>query len=353
MLSCYATNVVLAKARTMFGRRLTQQNYKEMLSLGSVGEITGYLKSHTFYSDVLAGVSEAEIHRGQLEEKLRQKLLETYASLCRYEITIGEKFAAYFIRRSEIAEILHAILLLNAGKPEEYLLKLPLYFTKHTTIHLTELSKIKSFDDLLAALDHTPYQKILESFRPESKERIDYSSIEDALYADLYNEIFTIIRKYTHGEAQKELLDIFGSFIDLTDYERIVRMKAAGFHDADEIYKHLFLEGSFKKRILDDMLQAANAQDMENVLGSTRVGRRALNVSAGDAGHFARRMNYRICRHYMYLSTHSSVVLISYVFLLEAEVNDIITIVEGIRYKMPPKEIEGLLTVMNFTEGSE
>ena len=38
----------------------------------------------------------------------------------------------------------------------------------------------------------------------------------------------------------------------------------------------------------------------------------------------------------------------SYIFLMEIEVGDIVTIVEGIRYKLAPEEIKSMLTVVDF-----
>ena len=41
-------------------------------------------------------------------------------------------------------------------------------------------------------------------------------------------------------------------------------------------------------------------------------------------------------------------VLISYIFLMEIEVGDIITILEGIRYQLAPDEIKSMLTVVDI-----
>ena len=54
MLSNLSSNVVLAKARAMYGRRLTPQSYQELLACRSVSEIAAYLKSHTSYGKILS-----------------------------------------------------------------------------------------------------------------------------------------------------------------------------------------------------------------------------------------------------------------------------------------------------------
>ena len=39
MLSTYSSNVILAKARAMYGRRLHTEDYRELLGCRSVGEL--------------------------------------------------------------------------------------------------------------------------------------------------------------------------------------------------------------------------------------------------------------------------------------------------------------------------
>ena len=41
--------------------------------------------------------------------------------------------------------------------------------------------------------------------------------------------------------------------------------------------------------------------------------------------------------------------MLSYIFLAQIEIQDIINIVEGIRYQLAPEEIQKLLTVADFS----
>jgi V/A-type H+/Na+-transporting ATPase subunit C len=343
----FSSNVVLSKARAMYGKRLTMQNYNDLLACQSVNEVASYLKDHTVYGKILSGIETSEIHRGQLEAKLKQKLWEDYASLCHYEITVGEHFSQYFIERNEIEQILHAILLLDAGMPEEYLFNMPSYLLRHTKINLKSLSKIKSFDDLLRTLNRTEYRSMLEPFQPDASGWINYTGIESALYSYLYRNIFRIIKKYIHGEAARQLNNILKSYIDLTNFARIVRLKISYHSDPEFIKKALLPYGTFSERLLDKMIEAQSEEELISILGTTEIGKRALKFKHDYVGEIPRRMNYRNCRHYIDFSTHPSVVLISYIFTSETEINDIITIVEGIRYQLPAEEIKKLLVIVN------
>ena len=78
--SPYSSNVILAKARAMYGRCLTAQDFHNLLACHSVSEIASYLKNRTAYAGVLADINESTIHRGHLESLLRRKLWNDYAS---------------------------------------------------------------------------------------------------------------------------------------------------------------------------------------------------------------------------------------------------------------------------------
>lgn len=347
MLSTLSSNAILSKARAMYGRRLTQENYKDLLACQSVGEIAAYLKTRTVYKKALAGINESSIHRGQLEAKLKQKLFEDYASLCRYEISVGEHFSSYLIIRSEIEQILHSIMLLAAGKPEEYLFAMPMYLTRHTHIDLNALTEVRSFDGLLDALNHTPYRKLLETFKPVGGLPMNYTGIENVLYTYLYSSIFGAIDQYTRGETAKQLREIFNSYVDLINYSRIVRLKASYHAGPDFIRSSLLPFGDTRKKLLDQMIESQTEEEVTAILKKTSIGKHFLKIEHAYVDEIPGRVKYLTCRHDIHFSTHPSVVMMAYTFVTQSELTDIITIVEGVRYHLPPEEIAKLLIIFN------
>lgn len=348
MLSSFSSNAILAKARAMYGRRLKPEDYHALLACKTVGEVAGYLKSQTAYASILAGINEVDMHRLQLETKLRQKLFDDYAALCRYEISVGEHFSQYLITRTEIEQILHSILLLNADMPEEYLFSMPMYLSRHTRIDLSSLSRIKSFDDLLRALAHTSYHALLEPFRPAENDRLHFTEIENALYTYLYGNVFQVIGHYMKGESAKQLTELFDSYIDLLNYVRILRLKFTYHSGTDFIRSTLFPYGTFRKKLLNEVLAAESKEQIDAVLTKTSIGRQIAKIEYNYVDEIPNRVKYKTCRRDIRFSTHPSVVMMSYIFLTQCEIFDIITIVEGIRYQLPPDEIEKLLTVIRF-----
>mgnify|MGYP003379009870 CR=1 FL=1 len=78
MLSSYSNNVIAAKARGMYGKRITIEQYEELLRCRSVSEAASYLKNQTHFRYALENVNPANIHRRQLENMLTR---EAFAGL--------------------------------------------------------------------------------------------------------------------------------------------------------------------------------------------------------------------------------------------------------------------------------
>ena len=83
---------VSAKARSKYGRFLTDRDYASILACQSVPEVMVYLKSHTHYASVLSEVNERDVHRGRLEMLLRQYLFNEFDTLCRYDSSVSAGF---------------------------------------------------------------------------------------------------------------------------------------------------------------------------------------------------------------------------------------------------------------------
>ena len=103
-------NATVAKIMAIYGKRLTQQDYLEMMSKQSVQEAAEYLKKNTHYSELLSSIDTNTIHRGMLENLLRRSVYDTYIRITGFEHISKEEFYNYKILQTEIDEILRCIL---------------------------------------------------------------------------------------------------------------------------------------------------------------------------------------------------------------------------------------------------
>ena len=341
-----SSNVILAKTRAMYGNCLKAQNFADLLACHSVGEIAAYLKQNTSYATVLQDINESTIHRGHLESLLRRKLFNDYASLSRYDFTVGAHVSDYLIQQGEIQQIERCLRLMSAGRADEIIFSIPLFFASRFRFDYRKMSRAKTYDQLLESLEGTPYYKILSLYRPEENGRIRLTEIENALYRRLVETLYAIIDG-TKGELHKQLISLCGSQVEAQNVSRIIRMKAYFGASPDVIRANLLPWGrSIPRRVMDDMLEAGSPQEVLDIYYATTAGRQIPEEQRAFSHDLYHRAPYFNARHYIHFSSYAMVVMISYVIITEVELDDIINIIEGVRYGLTPEEIKPMLVLV-------
>lgn len=345
MLELNSNPAVTAKVRAMYGRRISDEQYDELMKRRSVSEIAGYLKSNTHFSAALANINESNIHRGQLEDVLRREVFNSYSRLYRYTNVRGENLFHYVIMEEEIGEILRMVQLLNAGNPQDYIVELPGYLIQGADIPLVELAKVRDFDSLLAVLGDTPYAGIMKRFRPaEPSGMIDYAACEHEFYSFYFDRMFQMLNKNYTGTTRRELGELLTMRIELLNLSTITRAKFFFRSSPDEIRKWIFpYRYKLTKRILSDLIEADGVDQLRKVFKETTIGRKLENHEFTYIENYTDRLKYYISRHYMYFSTNASVSFYAFVLLSQIELNNLISIIEGIRYQISFQEIKKLI----------
>ena len=238
MAGHYVSNVILAKARAMYGGRLTPQDLAALLGCRSVGEIAAYLKSNTSYATVLGEVNESSIHRGYLEVLLRRKVRQDYAALCRYDMAGGREMAEYLLRREVADQIVRCLRLIGAGRSEEYFYTMPLSMLGRVSIDLMKMSRATTFDELKEALSGTDYRQILDRYPPAENGTLRIREIENELYRGVAHYLLHVIDA-TSGELRQQMVDVSGTRMDAQNVTRIFRLKRYFNASPEEIRSNL------------------------------------------------------------------------------------------------------------------
>lgn len=338
-----SSTAVITKARSKYGKRLTKKDYDALLKCHNVAQVVNYLKSHTHYSQVLSKINENEVHRGRLESILKQQVFYDFDSLCRYEMSSGSPFSEFIIRRYEIEQLVHFLLLLSCGKVEEYLFSLPSYFNKHTDIDLYKLSKCKDYDTFINSLGHSEYKRILSDFKPNENGTIDLASVENALNIYSYKELYDAIAKRKSKKEKANLKQLCDYVNDFCNISRILRIKKYYTMTSEQCKSHLLPYGTISEKTIDKMCNSTDVDQVFELIKTTRVGKRISNMSLDKEEQLSIKSRYMMCRKNLYYSMDPAVVLLSYMYVSEAELKNIITIIEGVRYSSSPDRIKSLL----------
>ena len=335
----------------MFGNRLTQHDIDILLNSRSLSEIAIYLKSNTRYGTALSNVDERLTHRGQLETELNRMLFGQFEALCRYEISVGEHLANFVLNRMELKQFLSFLQYLNSGHPQDYIFTLPYFFEKHTDVNLMKLSQIRSFSEFTEHIKKSIYYDAIKNIKCDNG-RFDYALVENLMYSKLYDSALAACRKYYSGQAQKQLLDLFGTEIELHNVMTIYRLKKYYKASADFISSMLYpYSGRISRRTMTRMAAAESADEVLSIFLTATAYRREVNMELISRHHIDnvfRELRYKRAHHYMHFSTNPSVVLLSYMILTETELTEIVTIIEGVRYGLTPERISELIVMDNY-----
>lgn len=342
MLFNYASNAITAKAHAMYGKRLTNDDYQHLLSMKSVGEIAVYLKNNTSYAKVLDTSAISTMHRTQLELLLRLHLFNQYEALTRYEEVSGKKMKSYFILSTDIEEILFAVRLLTSNDTPDDILFTSNFFSSHTHLDVEKFIEVKNINELLNLLKDTPYYTIVKPYLASDK--VLFLELERALYRYLYSELGKTIEKQYKGKEQKELSQMIGMFLDMQIITSIYRMKTFFYTPSEEIQASLYTPlSTLSKKQIQQMIQAENTAEVMAVIETTSYGKMFKEKTFTHIEDVTHRILYENALHAFRYSTLPTVVMFAYFFIAQIELDNLIHIIEGVRYGINSGKIESIL----------
>ncbi len=335
---------IIPKARGMFSARISRESYSELCRKRSVGEIARYLKSHPYFEDSLASLTETDPHRGQIEELLRKDIYMKYERLSHY-VPRGDSFGTFFIMGCEVSEILLALSLISIDSQQKYISSLPSFLMQKVGFDLMKLAKVTNFDELLGVLVHTPYHNILAQLKDLQPTRRLLTAEKD-LYTFYYRSVFKSITKDVPKAQQHMVKTLFQEEVELSNLNTVVRIKRhfPKSFTVPEI-KKLIIPYCYllSKKMMYDLCEAQDFDALCQMLHGTVIEKRYTSPSSPDFLIVQQKKRYKRALTLLHLTTSPSVSLAAFIMLSELERLNIVNVIEGVRYKLPPAEIEALL----------
>ena len=284
------------------------------------------------------------MHRGQLEHVIRQQLFSDYLKTLNY-ISLDElKFYTFFLKRMEIDQILSCVRYLVTDNTGEYFFSLPSSFEKHTKLDLHSLAKVKSYDELLNLLSKTPYHSILKEFDPKAENKTDIIMIESEFDRYFYSYVFSVIDKEFSAPVANKIRSSFGVDVDMKNITEIIRLKKYFNVKSDQI-KPLLLPWYYriKKVDLTRMTEAPDVDTAMQVLADTGYAKFYEHGKYDYIERLSQQIKYEHNKSLLAFSDSASVSVVAYLQLKKLEIDNIIGVIEGVRYGLNPAEISNVL----------
>ncbi|MFV0255109.1 MAG: V-type ATPase subunit [Erysipelotrichaceae bacterium] len=333
-----------AKIKAKFSKHLSAKDYQNLLAKQSVSEVADYLRNSTYYGEYFSNISSDNIRRGKLESILRDSVFLRYQQLLKFAPNKKQDFFKYQIILNECKTIVRMFTMMKGkNRPDDL---------EFATYHLSKLSKINYYallqanniEEFMGGLVGTPYYKVLMDFSAQAVDKINYTNLENALNKYYYTEVKQLVDKFFVKSEQEDINKVFNCHIEIENLTRVYRLKKSFKYDNSYIKSILTPYYSLiNQKRLDQFIDNLNADEFVNELRRTAYTKYIPKQPFVHIENYMERMLYNVSRHYLSFSSSAAVALVCYSELVEIEIQNIIEIIEGIRYKTPEEEIKALL----------
>ncbi len=338
MLGSAASNATLVKTRIKYANLLTPASFRRLMECADIGEIAETLSRIPPYDRLLADAGESVLHRGNLEALLRKAAFWEMLQLCRFDSALGSHYFDYIIRQSEMRQLNLFLRLFAAGRPEEYALSLSDYLRDHSKIPLEKLPSCRTFHQVLEVLEGSPLKRAIAPFQPKAGGNLDIPMLESALQRHLFTFLFSLIRRDFQGKAAEELEALYGMQADLKNIQLVLR-ESRYFTSSPDVIRSQLLPFGYRlsKSKRQALCECRTMEEIAACLQGTYYGR-LLPFDLASLDRQCDRLLYDQAKRNMSFSPHPPVVLASYWLLSQLELEDVTTVIEGVRYRIPPEE---------------
>lgn len=340
-----STNALCAKAKAMYGKRLKEEQYSELVRKDTVGDVVTFLKAHEGYGEALKEINIRHVHRHQVEDLLRREHFERCNKMLKYIPRNNQDFYLHVLMKVEIEIILDKLLRLAIGSGDPLMVHLPEYLESKTSFTFHELVNAKDLTEIKECLQHSKYEKIIDQLDTISV--TDMGSIERDLLNLYYTSYITVIKKDFKGSTRQQLLDVLYSLIELKNMEKIYRLKTYFKLEPEQIKQSVSLQYTrLNQTVLDDLMNAKSGEEFLKKLNKSKYQTYVDDQDYPYIEYYIDSIKYNIAKRHMRFSSNAPVVYLTYTILASIEIDNLKHIVEGIRYKKEPNVIDDMLIYM-------
>ncbi|MCX7773236.1 MAG: V-type ATPase subunit [Clostridia bacterium] len=336
------------KTRAMFGKLLDAENYKELMQKKNVGEIVSYLKYDTHYNAILADIDEASIHRSHLENLLKRDLINDFAKLLKFTTGELKRFVRVLYLKIEIESLKLIFRVFEAGHTEQSVLEDSLLFlASYDKLNIPKLALSRNIEEFLQGLKGTDYYEVLRPYASENYVTRLFS-MEMALDLYYFRTVQTIYKKQLSARDIEIMKDFVCPEIDIFNIFWIYRAKTYYKIDKEVIQSYVIKQRhKLNKSSIESLVHAKDIEDFNRIIQDTPYGFLFEGQNAIMLEHSYDEYIYRLHRRRFRLEPFSIASVVSYLRLKEIEISNIISVIEGIRYKLPEERIQRFVVGMN------
>jgi len=335
---------VNTKIRALEKDFLKREDYLNMIQKKSVVEVARYLKGNTSYGKLLREINLDNVSRRDLEDILKNNMIKNMDKLIYYFRDDYKEFIRSLYIKYEIEDLKNLSRSIFNGKELETIKKPLSFLGKYSRVSPEKLFKSRMIRDLIYSLEGSEFFEFLiplvdgrreNLFRFEMALDMGYFSIIQSRKLKISREDRKILKKWE------------GLLADLYNIQWVYRGKKFYSLSPEELLNYTINFGdklTFRER--KAMCYAKNLEELYKMITNTIYGFLFKKEEMYRDIYMERRIKRFIYYKLKALDRQfplSIIQTIDFVWSFEFEIKDIISILEAIRYNMPPEEARKFL----------
>ncbi len=307
-----------AKLKGMYAKKIKNNDIQDLYKQDNLKSVIAILKNK---DSNLKDIDE-NTDRQQIEKILNLEIIYDMQKIVKYLDQNDSRIFNILISKYEINCIKKSIRLIYSQNKYDENIDV---WTTNIFKDLKGLERVQNFEQLYKILDKTKYKKILKKY-------IDNENIQNNIF-EIENEFDKIYLKSIYESAgNKQLENMIGSKIDFTNIIWIYRMKEYYEFSEDQIKKSIIDKNYLlSKNEIDNLIKSKNIDEMNEILNLTPYSKLS-SENIFDLECKIRKYLYHLYKKNFKSNLLSINCIYAYLNLVEMENNDIISIVEAVRY---------------------
>ena len=327
------------KIRAMQSKLMSEKQYQEIAQLDSVIQIVAYLKKQPGFSDLWADLDENSLHRGDVEKLLTHTIHQNFAKLYRFANPEQRRFMALYFKRYEISVLKDCLRkVFDEGKAQLDLSLFQDFFDRHSKMDLEKLTSSSTVEELVNNLQGSEYYHPLKKLGTDYQPRIfDYGMALDQYY---FANIWSVKEKLFKRRDLEEITKAYGNKFDMLNLQWIFRSKKYYHMGPADIYALLIpVHYRLSKNDIASLVEAPDEAEFRKILDTTYYKKRFPELSPENLEELYTLNLKTILETEARKYPHSVIMIYSYLYHKEHEVDRLTTAVECVRYGLSTAEI--------------
>ncbi len=328
------------KSHVLFSHLLNANEYWALLNLKSTAEIADFLKQMEGYKEHLETLPPLKVHRIDLENAVRSSILSEATAFLSYLADPTRKLFIDWFSRYESESLKSIFRWIRSKRLDREEMRSLLFSIPGSKLSYEALLKCRDYNEALEALRDTKYyDAVCEPVKRLIAGEESLFSLELAIDNLVETELYNDLKKMS-GADQKLLEPMFGSRIDLLNLYHFHRCNWYYHMTLEETLSRMLpVKYKVKTRHLRDMAKGTTWEErFDRLEGSfpvyAMIFRDALKKQDKELSleMSIKRYNYLKALSIFQKGTPGFHTAMSYFILKAHEVDDVIRIIEDVRY---------------------